>query len=243
MDIVVINRDRDATRLAAFRRRNGHLRSVTRFAAVDGDTLDSDRLVTDGIIAPAIAATYTKGALGCALSHRALWEAAVAGRRAATVCEDDAIFNRGFEATVARMERTLPPDWDFVLWGYNFDEYLQIDLLPGVSRALMLFDQAAMRQAIAPFQDSAIAPLLFRLHRALGTPCYSISPKGAALLRDHCFPLRPMTLALPGRRLVRGRGHDMLMNEAYPRLLAFASVPPLVVTENDHATSTVQPPA
>ena len=80
--------------------------------------------------------------------------------------------------------------------------------------------------------------MLFRLHRALGSPCYSVSPKGAGLLRGHCFPLRAMTLPLPGRRVVPGRGIDMTMNEAYPRLQAFACVPPLVITENDHANST-----
>ncbi len=243
MDVIVINLDRSADRLAAFSRRNGHLQAVRRFAAIDGRGLDPLRLIADGVIEPAIAALYTKGALGCALSHRALWDAAISGGQPLMLCEDDAIFNRRFEATAtALVDRSLPGDWDIVLWGYNFDEYIQIDMLPGVSRAVMQFDQAAMRGAIAQFQDSAIVPLLFPLHRALGCPAYSISSKGARLLRDHCFPLRELTLALPGRRVVRGRGIDIAMNEAYPRLKAFACVPPLVITENDHDISTTRHP-
>ncbi|HUZ73155.1 MAG TPA: glycosyltransferase family 25 protein [Stellaceae bacterium] len=243
MDVTVINLDRSADRLATFARRNGHLRSVTRFAAVDGRGLDAQRLIADGVIEPAVANSYTKGALGCALSHRALWEAAISGQRPITICEDDAIFNRRFEDTAATLiERALPPDWDIVLWGYNFDEYVQIDLLPGVSRALMQFDQEAMRKGVALFQDSVVAPLLLRLHRALGCMCYSISPKGAGLLRGHCFPLRDMMLTLPGRRVVQARGIDIPMNEAYPGLKAFACMPPLAITENDHGISTTQRP-
>jgi GR25 family glycosyltransferase involved in LPS biosynthesis len=43
------------------------------------------------VTAPGNGEHYTRGALGCALSHFALWDQAVATNQITTVCEDDVI--------------------------------------------------------------------------------------------------------------------------------------------------------
>ena len=239
MFIALINLDREPERLAEFVRMNGHLEMVTRYCAVDGKSLDTQALTARGLIDPAIFPTYTKGALGNACSHLALWEMAVKDARAVTVCEDDAILSRHFAACADGLIDLLPADWDIVLWGWNFDSWLYLDMLPGVSPALVAFDQDAMRAGIDNFRDHVPTPRLFRLLRAFGSPCYSVSPKGAAILRRHCLPLRPMQVHFPGLdRTLANKGIDIMMIDLYPGMNAFVSFPPLAITKNRHDIST-----
>jgi GR25 family glycosyltransferase involved in LPS biosynthesis len=232
----LINLDRAEGRRRRFAAANSDLRDVLRFAAVDGSGLDLPELIRDGLIDPRIAETYTPARLGGALSHLAVWEKAIAAGEALTICEDDAILHPDFAAQSARLLRELPAEWDIVLWGWNFDAALDIDLLPGVSPCLVLFEQPKLRAAAARFQQLPISPQLFRLRQALGLPCYSVSPKGARALREFCLPLRPMQLRLPGRdRRLRNVGIDCMMAGLYPEIVAFASFPPLAITKNEPA--------
>jgi hypothetical protein len=41
-------------------------------------------------------------------------------------------------------------------------------------------------------------------------------------------------------RTLPNRGIDNMMNELYPKINAYVCFPPLVITKNDHALSTVQ---
>lgn len=241
MRIRLINLDRSQERLAEFQAHNAHMQSVERISAIDGGRQDIAALVRDGILDQGIVGTYTQGSIGNALSHLALWDEAIATDRIVTVCEDDAIFHRHFEETAGHVIAELPPDWDFILWGWNFDAELMFDMLPGVSAALCRFDQNRMRQETRKFQEQAVAPKPFRLVRAFGTPCYSMSPKGARNFKAFCFPIRPMMVFFPGiNRQWPNNGIDIAMNELYPRVNAFVSMPPLVVTTNEPSSSTVQ---
>jgi GR25 family glycosyltransferase involved in LPS biosynthesis len=239
--ISLINLDRTPERLAEFNRLNEHLGEVSRFRAVDGRTLDVDALTRIHLLHPSVVSSYTKGALGCALSHLALWEKAVAKDEVVTICEDDAIFNRHFVESAQRLIGTLAADWDIVLWGWNFDSVLSFEMLPAVSPCWVSFDQHDLREGIGNFQDQRLSPQLFRLHRALGLVCYSLSPKGARILRSRCLPLREMGVFFPGlNRTLYNNGIDIPVNDAYPDINAYVSFPPLVVTENDRAKTTVQ---
>jgi GR25 family glycosyltransferase involved in LPS biosynthesis len=241
MQIHLINLDRSADRLAEFVAANGHVESIERFSAIEGAAQDIAALVRDGIFERGVAEVYGAGAVGAALSHLALWEKAIVTNAALTVCEDDAVFNRDFAAASQRLIATLPSDWDFVLWGWNFDSYLLFELMPGVSPCLACFDEAQMRAGQIAFQNQAIAPQAFRLQRALGIPCYSVSPKGARALRAACLPLAKIRVYFPGlNRHVPNFGIDVAMNHRFPDIKAFVSFPPLVITRNEMKKSTIQ---
>lgn len=243
----VISLDRTPERFSAFSAINQHLSDVSRYPAVDGRQLDLGTLVARGLVSSDALATYSRNGLGCTLSHVSLWSAAIEADRPLTVAEDDGIFNHDFDAITEAAIRELPTDWDIVLWGFNFDAFMSFDMLPGVSYCLGQFDQQGVRQGIATFQQLKLSPRLFRLRWAFGTICYSISPKGARLLRTELCPIRPLIAAIPeGGRAVPGGTHfrsvgpDNAMNSLYPRLNAFVSMPPLVVSKNETTTSTVQ---
>jgi GR25 family glycosyltransferase involved in LPS biosynthesis len=241
MLIHLINLDRSTERLSEFKAANPQLDYLRRFSAIDGYQQKIPALVADGIFEAGVAEGYTPGALGAALSHLALWDEAIKTAQPFTICEDDAVFNRRFTPLAKRVIETLPPDWDFILWGWNFDSYLLFDLLPGVSLCLACFDEEQMRGAVAPFQNQAVTPQPFRLTRALGIPCYSVSPKGARALKAACLPLARIKVFFPGlNRHLPNFGIDVMMNNVYPQISAFVSFPPLVITRNEIKKSTVQ---
>ena len=151
MKCFLINIERSSERLRAFRAWNSFLPDIERFSAIDGRTLDRQALISQGVLDPRV--TYTDGALGCALSHIALWERVVSEGVVATIVEDDAVFNRHFAVRSAVVLDSLPAEWDCVLWGWNFDSVLVSACLPGVTAALMHFDQAALRGHLDRFQN------------------------------------------------------------------------------------------
>jgi GR25 family glycosyltransferase involved in LPS biosynthesis len=239
--IHLINLDRSSGRLAEFTARNGHLRDVSRFSAVDGTQVNRGDLVKRGIIEPSL--DYTDGALGNALSHFALWELAISTNEPLTLCEDDAIFNKSFEIDAAILASTLRSDWHIIFWGWNFDAFALFELIPGVSPFLANFNQDQMRQGIDQFQSATLSPRPFRLLAAFGIVCYTISPLGARRLRQACIPLQSAPVFVqPVNRSFENKDLSVALLDIFQKINAFASFPPLVITKNDHATSTVLAP-
>jgi len=240
MRVSFLNLDRSPERLASFLQINAHLTDVHRVAATDGNTYTREDLQSVKAIEGPMP-TYTNGALGCALSHLGQWELASKGSETLTLAEDDAIFHQQFEQLAPKVLATLPADWDIIQWGWNFDSVLAYDLLPGIASCVSAFDQDGLRANLAAYPTLPIKPFAYRLQRSLGTVCQSISPAGAAKLLRHCLPIRPMETFYPLINLMLpNAGIDNMMNGLYPMINAYVCVPPLVITTNDHARSTVQ---
>ena len=69
------------------------------------------------------------------------------------------------------------------------------------------------------------------------------NPAGAREMRDRIVPLKKFSLRFPGlERYMPNNGIDIAMNSVYPALRSYVSLPPLAVTPNDHAISSVQVP-
>lgn len=238
--IRVISLKRTPQRLESFGRRNAHL-PWTMHEAVDGARLQPDAVAAAGLFAPALARSYTAGAIGCAMSHRQLWLQAAGSGRALTVAEDDAVFRGDFGTSSQALLARLPAGWDFVLWGWNFDSSLVVQMLPGISPAALLFDQPRLRASLDEFQALRDPVLPLRLDKCFGMPAYTVSAAGAARLLRLCFPLTELLLRVPLVHAdVPNTGVDVAMNAAYPNLSAWACFPPLVVTPNELERSTVQ---
>jgi len=231
MESFLINLDRSAERLARFHAANGFLSNVQRFAAIDGGALDRRDLVSRGVIDAQL--SYSDHDLGCALSHMRLWETALKKDAALTVFEDDAVVNRRFAQRSAALLNGLPGDWDYVLWGWNFDTVLAVDLLPGISQTVMMCDQESLRGRLHMFQDLNFDVAALPLLCAFGLMAYSISPGGARKLLGSCRPLRPFKLIIGNPDFsVDNTSIDVMMSALYPQLRAFVCVPPLVVSPN-----------
>jgi GR25 family glycosyltransferase involved in LPS biosynthesis len=235
MRINVISLERTPERLAEFRKLNAHLKNVVVFKGIDGQALSEGELAARGVIVPPI--HYTKGALGTMLSHTALWDHAAATGEITTVCEDDTIFNLAFEHRALELIRALPDDTDIVYWGWNFDAQTAIELIPGMSPWVTAFGKNPRPGEIAPFQNCAISPVAFRLLRAFGIICYTITPAGARRLRELCLPVRGETWDFLEIRLrMANVALDVGVCNALPRIKAYCSFPPLVMSLNQSGT-------
>jgi GR25 family glycosyltransferase involved in LPS biosynthesis len=243
MDIVVINLDRSPRKLAEFEAANrGHI-AYERFAAVDGLSVSMETLVADGKVHPDL--RYTPGAIGCALSHIALWQRVAVSNKPLTICEDDAHFNKDLLRFASDAVAKLTGKFDLILWGWNFDSVLCFNLW-GISSCSTIFDAVQMRSAMERFNALNITPTLYALQRAYGTVCYTLSPKGAALLLERALPLRPMEIFFPGlNKNMPNTGIDVVLSSLYPQIIALVSFPPLVLTkhERERSTTLIERPA
>jgi glycosyl transferase, family 25 len=237
MEINIINMDRSTDRLAEFVAVNKHLDQISRFSAVNGSTLDRKILKESGVIQGDLP-IFTNGAIGSAMSHMLLWKEAVRKGAPITIAEDDAIFNADFKVKSKLILDSLVPDWDIILWGWNFDSVLMFDMLPGVCPCVATFDEKALREHAVEYQRLDIRPQAYRLYRAFGIMAYAVSAAGAKKLLDFCIPLRDLSIYYPGlnRNLV-SYTIDCMMNGIYPQINAFVSFPPLAMSKNDKAQS------
>jgi GR25 family glycosyltransferase involved in LPS biosynthesis len=236
MDIVVINLDRSPRKLQEFDAANRGLISYERFPAIDGLSVSKEAFVANGIFHPDL--QYTPGAIGCAISHIALWKRVVASGKPLTICEDDAHLNKAFTRIADEALVKLAGRFDFILWGWNFDSVLCFDLW-GISSCAAIFDPARMLDAMERFKDVNFTPTLYALQRAYGTVCYTLSPKGAALLLEKALPLRPMEVFFPGlNKNMPNTGIDVVLSNLYPQIIALVSFPPLVLTKHERSRST-----
>jgi GR25 family glycosyltransferase involved in LPS biosynthesis len=247
-EVCLINLDRSRERLASFVEFNAHLGEIARFSAVDGAALDIEGLVKAGLVTANIHETFTPGAVGCALSHIALWRRAIVTNQTVTVAEDDAIFHGHFRRHTGTVIKELPPDWDIILWGWNFDLFLSVEMLPGVSPCLAQFEKITSDAALRDFQRQELRPHPLRVRFAFGTPCYSVTPNGARRLLSKCLPLQPFVIhfpegvrATPNMPFFKTVGIDVTLSAFYRELNAFVCFPPVVATKNDITRSTIAP--
>ncbi|WP_322037525.1 glycosyltransferase family 25 protein [Burkholderia cepacia] len=207
--------------------------------AVDGSALPDAEIAGSGLFAPGL--PYTRGAFGIAMTTHRLWTEIASGGEWVTIAEDDAIFRPDFHVAATQFLRTHADRYDFVAWGYNFDSVLRGTIFNDRVPVTMRFDEAALAQAVDDFRTDRGPVLVMNLLEFYGICAYTISPAGARFLLDHCFPLEPETLFSHGLgRTLPNYGIDVAMNKFYGAMRSVAAFPPLAVTMNARATSTIQ---
>ena len=205
---------------------------------VEAHMFTRDGLVAQGLIDQNLNPRFKPGYLGQALSSRLIWIEAAQATEPTYVFEDDAYLADDLPVKVAEATSGLP-EWDILLLGYNTDSILDIHL----SDDMRLGSRFTVRHP-TPQQIQAIIqqphPRVFRLHQAFGGCGYVISPRGAQACLEACFPLRNVIVKVPalGRPLL-SYSLDCALNAVYGRIRAYAFVPPLVLTTNDPATSSM----
>lgn len=239
MKFFYLNLDSRPDRNQKFINRNSAHSSFDRLSAIDGKQVERQNLIAKGVVSPNLT-SYTDGAIGCALSHAMIWDYSVKNNIEVTVAEDDAVINYHFMEKSARIKKSLPPDWDVILWGWNLDSVLYVKIFEGIKSGVILFDKEDIGPYIGVFQQRCFDVMALRLLVAFGTVCYSVSASGARLLKRLCFPIRSENIYVPILGSIPNYGIDICMSKVYRQLKAYAVFPPLVVPENNRVGSDIQ---
>jgi tetratricopeptide (TPR) repeat protein/GR25 family glycosyltransferase involved in LPS biosynthesis len=245
----VINLVRRPDRRERFLSRHAdHGLDIAVFDAVDGRGLDRPALVTANVIAdPAV--QFNNSAIGLAMSHRSLWQLCRDRDAPLLVFEDDAFISRAVAGFTARIKQELDGRCDLLYLGYNMDAVFSLGFAE-IQWANLFFDPQAsefsrLSREFAEWSDVA-SHTVVDVRLAWGTLAYAISPRGASVLLQQCFPLSG---AFPIRMHGSGKtatayGIDGVMMSLVQRgfIKARAFFPPLAISPNDPTDSDVNPP-
>ncbi len=224
------------TLFAAFRDHNAKAGIPFRhFVGIDGAAIKS-RAELQGILADG-AEGYSRGAVGCAMSHAALWKQCAASTDTFVIFEDDALLRHDF---VRQSQALLSShhSWDLIFFGCNTDTIVSVPYAGGIEftgQFSTLYPTAAQLDSFVTATDDIG---LLRLKFSFGLCGYAVSPEGARKLVEKCLPMdnRPVLIA-PENRTFPAYSIDCMMIDAYSEVRAFMCFPPLVMTPNDQATS------
>ena len=236
--LTVITLDRTPERFKQFCAWNQNYR-IRRFRAIDGMILSRVQCIQDELITKDN--EYIPGALGTALSHITLWRHCAAGAEILHVVEDDIVLRSDYlESTKAKL--AVLSDWDIVLWSHNLDWPVVVGPILGGENAVIQYGVKDTVTKLAAFQAVTTPSILLPLVSAAGIGCYSLSPHGAAKLLETCLPIGNVQarFAAEDRLGWDNTGIDVEMARHYEKLRAFIAFPPLAVTPNEFAKSTIR---
>lgn len=212
---------------------------IRRFLAVDGNNISREKCVRSQLITNKN--MYLPGALGAALSHITLWQQCAAGVEIFHIVEDDIVLRAGFWGSANRL-LTATSKWDIILWSHNLDWPVVVGPVLGGENAVIQYRIKDTATKLAAFQAVATPSILLPLVSAAGIGCYSLSPHGAAKLLGACLPIgnTQARFAAEDHLGWDNTGIDVEMARHYEKLQAFIAFPPLAVTPNEFAKSTIR---
>jgi len=212
---------------------------IRRFVAVDGKKISREKCVQSKLITSDN--EYLPGALGAALSHVTLWQSCASGTEVFHVVEDDIVLRTDFWDAAKPLLATLP-EWDIVLWSHNLDWPIVVGPVLGGENAVIQYNAKDTATKLEAFRGTAAHSVLLPLISAAGIGCYSLSPQGAAKLLSACLPLGSIKarFAVEDHLGWNNTGIDVEMVRHYGKMHAFLAFPPLAVTPNEFAKSTIR---
>ena len=230
MHIYVISLKKDVHRRINFDKINSEYIEYEYFDAIDGN---SDKLDITGILKPNTI-SYSKGQIGCALSHLHLWNKCIEKNEPMIIMEDDAFVSKFFKKHLNSILNMLPSNWHIVQLTYNCDSILGFSNT-SFENAFTFFSQKSFGdKEILEFQKSDINPTIAKLNISFGTGCYILNPTGAAILKKLCFPMDNRILNIPLIGKLKAYSIDGMMIDLYSKMNAYVCPIPFVMTNHLH---------
>jgi glycosyl transferase family 25 len=240
---VVISVQRTPERLAWFRAVNAsQAAGVETVAGVDGIDLEP-LLQHTRLIDQSALASWSRGAIGAALSHLLCWRRCAESDRPLLVLEDDVVLAHDWIAQLDQLCASLNERWDLILLGWNYNSVLRSVDASG-SETTSLFEPAypnldQIHRIINP--PFPLGRQIKRLKNGFGLPAYLISSECARQLLNLVPPLQTRRITVSrGIPVVDALTLDGLLNSIYSRIGAYVVDPPLAIAINDPTTSLTQ---
>ena len=237
---VAITLDPGGKRYKSFLRNNNHLQIET-FHGFKGEDIPQDEIINRKLATKELAVSplLTPGAIGCAASHKSIWNTAATEGKGYFILEDDCYTHQKTTAFI-NDNLDLLMDIDICFFGINTDSILQSISPLGLS-SLSLFQpkhpsEEWIKNALSKTNTKEVA--LHRLIKAFGFCAYFISPTGAKKLIEKIFPLSLETTNIP---LITEKMPAISIDRAgcreYPQLKACTCQPFLAYTPNINSTT------
>ena len=237
---LAITLDPEGERYQKFLRNNSHLQIET-FQGIKGREIPKKEIVSQGLATNELACSpsLTNGAIGCAASHKAIWDKAAKGGKGYFVLEDDC-YTHPKVANFIKDNLKILMNTDICFFGINTDSILQSVSPTGLAR-ISIFEPKYpspewIKNALSKTKTKEVS--LHRLIKAFGSSAYFISPRGAKKLVAEIFPLSLETTNIP---LITNKMPAVSIDRAgcgaYSQLAAYICQPFLAYTPNtDSAT-------
>ena len=232
---IAITLDPQGARYKNFLKNNNHL-TVETFQGVKGTELSKQEIVSQGLATNdlVLSPLMTHGTIGCAASHRSIWDRSTSEGRGYFILEDDCYTHPKIIDFINQNVEFLM-SIDICFFGINTDSILETLSPTGLVR-LSLFDpkhpsEEWIKYAISKTNIQQVA--MHKLIKAFGFCAYFISPNGAERLKTKTFPLSLETTNIP---LITDKmprvSIDRAANGEYSKLKAFVCQPFLAYTPN-----------
>ena len=216
------------------------------FDAVDGSKLAREDLIRQRIIEADL--PFSNGAVGNGLSHKRLWEICVEANQAIIVFEDDAYVPHSLKDWFPTIRAELQERCELFYLGYNRNAVLSVGFGNGQWSNIAFEEPAGSFDSLAEQHDrwsNAASHCAVDLRLGWGILAYAVSPRGAELLLQHCFPMsNKIAVRMFGSgRMLTPYALDGIINTVIQRGLvrARALFPPLVIGPNEEADSDITP--
>ena len=228
MDIFVISL-KDSYRRIEYDKLNKNIINYKYFDAINGNTIkiNSD-IIKQNVIG------YSKGQIGSAMSHLSLWEKCIELNKPIIIMEDDAFVSNDFNKHLDMVTKMLPDNWHILQLSYNCDSILSFSNTTFENTISFFTQKKFDDDDILEFQKSQIHPTIAKLNMSFGTGCYAITPYGAKILKQKCFPLDNRIINIPLVGEVKAYTIDCIMNDFYREINAYICPIPFVMTKHLH---------
>tara|TARA_B100001250_G_C19796696_1_gene789044 strand:- start:723 stop:1487 length:765 start_codon:yes stop_codon:yes gene_type:complete len=239
----VICLDKLSKRYQKFNVNNIHLKHKF-FQGISGKDLNKEEVLKAGLLSKSLLDSnlVSDGAIGCAASHRALWNEVITTKKPMLILEDDVITHENITHFINDNYRQLM-EIDITFFTINTNTILQSISPEGMETVTMFRylhpSEDWIKKTLLNTRLAAVRP--HKLIKAFGHAAYFITPIGAKKMEEKTFPLEGTTVNIPKiNEKLLSVAHDIEANRFYHELDAYICLPFLAFSPNINSTTNLK---
>ena len=201
MENLAITMDKKGKRFISFVKNNAHLK-ITPFEAIVGKNLLKKDILSENIATADFLSNknlFSYGAIGCAASHKKIWETSIKERKDFLVFEDDCYVHPQIESFI-KVNKNILSLSDICFFGLTTNSVMQVKSPQDLQFSSIYFDPNYPEPEWIKdaFSKTDINRIIFnKLIIGFGFWAYYLTPKGAKKLIELIFPLSLKTIPIP----------------------------------------------
>jgi len=201
MKSIAITMDKTGERFTSFVKDNSHL-EIMPFEAIAGENLSDKHILSENLATTDFLSNknlFSYGAIGCAASHKKIWETSIKESNDFLVFEDDCYIHPKIDSFIKANKNILSSS-DICFFGLTTNSVIQVKSPQDLKFSSIYFDPNHpepdwIKDA---FSKTDISRIIFnKLIIGFGFWAYYLTPRGAEKLIELIFPLSLKTTPIP----------------------------------------------